>query len=648
MKIFKTSWARSRKLRPALYVLLFAWAMAPLAGTAGAEEPTGDGPSFTNPRGISKEANGDLVVADFGNGNIYRVDGTTGDRELLSDSGDATQGPPLSQPAGIVVLPDGRIFVTDLAAGAGAVFQIDPDNGFRTLFAGGDDTTFISPFGIAAGVVHGKQMLVVADTGSVAGGDVIGPVLVDPDTGTVSQLKVELDNSIFYNDPRAVAVVDGPADDKNKGKTGKGTGRILVGNLGTGTIVSVHPVSGTRKIVSQSSSTGGPVVGDGVAFISVTDIATAADGQSLLVVDLGLEALIEVDLKTGDRTVITQTFGNPVGTGVDFLNPHGIEIVDYGIMITDFGLPGIVFVSDDGARTVFSATPVNGFVQLRDINVLADGDIVAADFGGEKVFLVDPATGERFLLSGGDQGGGPGFNGPVAVDELDVDTLAVAEFANPVIFFVDKATGDRSPLTGPGTTGRGTGPSLGARGFTVDPNDSNRILATDFVLDAVVAVDVSTGDRTIYSSAGTDTPRGTGPALNNPLGIAVAGDGTVYVSDIGLNGIWEIDAAGNRTVLTANGGPGSGITFARPFGVSWVNGEVLVADAKGIIRVETVGAARGQRTLVSAGGPLFTVRGLDAGTLIMANIGGINGIETFDTGTNVRAILSNKDNPPAP
>lgn len=639
MKIFETSWARSRKLRPALYVLLFAWAMVPFAGTAGAEEPTGDGPSFTNPRGISKEANGDLVVADFGNGNIYRVDGTTGDRELLSDSGDATQGPPLSQPAGIVVLPDGRIFVTDLAAGAGAVFQIDPDDGFRTLFAGGDDATFISPFGIAAGVLDGGQMLVVADTGSVAGGDVIGPVLVDPDTGTVTAIRVKRNNKILYNDPRAVAVVDGHGDE---------AGRILVGNLGTGTIVSVHPVSGTRKIVSQSSSTGGPVVGDGVAFISVTDIATAADGQSLLVVDLGLEALIEVDLKTGDRTVVTQTFGNPVGTGVDFLNPHGIEIVDDGTMITDFGLPGIVFVSDDGTRTVISATPVNGFVQLRDINVLADGDIVAADFGGEKVFLVDPATGDRFLLSGGEQGGGPGYNGPVAVDELDANTLAVAEFANPVIFFVDKATGDRSLLTGPGTTGRGAGPSLGARGFTVDPNVANRILATDFVLDAVVAVDVSTGDRTIYSSAGTDTPRGAGPALNNPLGIAVADDGTVYVSDIGLNGIWEIDAAGNRTILTANGGPGSGITFARPFGVSWIDGEVLVADAKGIIRVDTVGATRGERTLVSAGGPLFSVRGLDASTLIMANIGGINGIETFDTVTNARAILSNKDNPPAP
>lgn len=607
-------------------LLLFVFASVGLGSATSwsQSDPVGEGPDFNNPRGIAAEANGDFVVADFGNGNIYRVDGLTGNRFILSDNSDMAQGDPLGQPAGIVVLPDGRIFVSDLALSS--VVEIDAVTGARYLLAGGDGS-ILAPFGLAAGILDGRMTLVVADTGSLPGEDVVGPLLVDPDTGAITALRIKRNNKILYNDPRSVAVLDGDA-------YGNDAGRILVANFGVGEVISVHPVSGTRKMISQNASGDDAGVGSGNAFSSISDIAVSADGGSLIVVDLGSDAIVSVDLKKGNRTVLSTSAASPVGSGADFRSPHGIEVDGDGYMITDFGIPGIIFVAADGTRSLFSTTPVNGFVGIRDISPQADGTISTADFGGNRIFLVDPVTGERFLVASGAP-----FNGPVSAIELDDATLAVSQFQSPaLIHFVDKATGTRSVLSEPGV--RGSGPAVAARGFILDPNDANRILATSFNEDAVIAIDISTGDRTFQSKDGV---RGGGVALNNPLGIAVDPfDGTIYVSDLGANAIFAIDADGNRSILSSNSGVGAGPNFARPFGVSVIDGEIFVADASGVIRVD---AATGDRTMVSPGGPLFAVRKRDADSLFVANFGGVQGIEIVDKATGARSILSNADNP---
>lgn len=630
---------RGRTLAVGAFVLA-ALAVATVTSSrpVGAQEPVGGGDgSFSNPRAIAVEPSGDFVVADFANGNIVRVDGETGDRRLLSDSGTDVQGPRLIQPAGIVALPDGRIFVSDLARAA--VYEIDPIDGRRTLRAG-EDGSIISPFGLAAGIIRHKTMLVVADTGNPEGGAVVGPVLVDPDTGAVSHIKVKPDNTILFNDPRAVAVIDGAErrrgtsrddDDEDRDGRGGGVGRILVANFGEGTIISVDPVSGTRKTVSRNPSAADPGVGTGVAFGSMSDMAIARDGKRLFVVDLGTDALVEVDLKTGNRTVVSTSAGTPVGTGAEFRSPHGIELIDDDeFMVTDFGLPGLVFVARNGDRTVFSSTPVQGFVGIRAIDVLTNGGIVAADFAGNRIFFVDPVTGERTPVSSGSP-----FNGPVAAIELDADTLAVAQFQNPPgIFFVDKATGERAALTG---FGRGTGPTLASRGFILDPNDPNRILATSVNEDAVIAVDIATGDRTFVSKAGE---RGAGGPLNSPAGIAVdPADGTMYVSDFAAQVVWRISPNGDRTILASNG---SAPLFGQPFGISLIDGELWVADSTGLFKVDRV---TGAKTLISAGGQLFTVRKRDGHTVFVSNFGPVNGIEIVDKITGARSILSNADVP---
>jgi len=157
------------------------------------------------------------------------------------------------------------------------------------------------------------------------------------------------------------------------------------------------------------------------------------------------------------------------------------------LLVTDFGAPGVLYVDENGKRDRFSVTPVNGFNQIRGIDLLANGNFAAADFGGERLIIIDGKTGERRVLSGRGVGDGPKLNGPVSVDELDDERLIISEFSSQSVLFVDRATGDRSYLTGPAADGRGSGPILGTRGLTVDPQDPSQLLATPSTLILAIA-----------------------------------------------------------------------------------------------------------------------------------------------------------------
>ena len=207
--------------------------------------------------------------------------------------------------------------------------------------------------------------------------------------------------------------------------------------------------------------------------------------------------------------------------------------------------------------------------------------------------------------------------------------------------YVDRKTGNRKFLTTSTQEGHGDGPPLGTRSLEKDPLDPSRLFAGDFNLDAIFAVDLKTGNRTIHSSAITDTPRGEGPPLNNPFGIDVSPEGIVYVADIGLQAVVEIDRDGNRRIVSSNDGRGEGIELGSPWGIQLIKGEIYVGDGEGVIHVDK---ETGNRILISPGGPIFTMRDIGNGKVAISNIGTVNGIEIGDLKGN-RTIISNEHNP---
>jgi hypothetical protein len=71
-----------------------------------------------------------------GRGALYRVDPATRNRDLISDFGNAEQGPLGRDPMGVAVDASGTILVIDDSAGTvarGALFRVDPAHGTRML-----------------------------------------------------------------------------------------------------------------------------------------------------------------------------------------------------------------------------------------------------------------------------------------------------------------------------------------------------------------------------------------------------------------------------------------------------------------------------------------------------------------------------------
>src|SRR5262249_51652493 len=94
------------------------------------------GPLGFDPVGVAIDAPGHILVADQDAGTgaagaLVRGDRTTGHRTLISDFGDSRQGPLGFEPVGVAIDAAGTIWVID----QGALFQVDRATGHRTLIS---------------------------------------------------------------------------------------------------------------------------------------------------------------------------------------------------------------------------------------------------------------------------------------------------------------------------------------------------------------------------------------------------------------------------------------------------------------------------------------------------------------------------------
>jgi sugar lactone lactonase YvrE len=314
---------------------------------------------------------------------------------------------------------------------------------------------------------------------------------------------------------------------------------------------------------------------------------------------------------------------------------------------------------------------------------LRPGIPAAAAFFDGAVLRVDAVTGDRAILSGGPVGGGPPLGCPSSIVVEASGTLVVHDNCGPAgeaLLRIDPATGDRVIVSDPAT---GTGPGLfnvhglaiensgallvvntGSRGvLRVDPVNGNRTVLSgigvgvgrDFVIASAIAVDSAgtifvgdfghwqcriptplgngflcrnsygalvrvdpgTGDRTVISGDGPhNLDYGTGPAFIGVWGSAVEPAGSIVVtggtvSDLGRKGaIVRVDAlSGNRAIVSdAKHGAGPRLSYPYTSIAVEASGSLVVLDPRNgqIVRVD---AATGNRAVVSGGnrggGPSF-------------------------------------------
>ncbi|HEY4308420.1 MAG TPA: PEP-CTERM sorting domain-containing protein [Pirellulales bacterium] len=269
--------------------------------------------------------------------------------------------------------------------------------------------------------------------------------------------------------------------------------------------------------------------------------------------------LMVIDPVTGNRTILSD---NTHGIGPNFTSPGGVTLLPNGDLLVGDGnsftsLRQSRLIEVDpatGNRTILSGSGIGTGPDFQDLlgGLPYGNSIVAFDQQSQgTLFGVDPITGNRTIISGNGVGSGPGFSSSGAVI---VGTSAVVAFngANQLLS-IDLTTGDRTILSGPTV---GTGPNFRAPNDVILGADGS-LIADD--ISAIYRVDPITGNRTILSSSTV----GSGPiwSIGNPYGITTDANGTIVMAAVASGAIYTIDPiTGNRTILS-DSTHGTGVSF---------------------------------------------------------------------------------------
>ena len=601
----------------------------------------GDGSPATEailnqPHGVAVDGDGNVYIADSSNHQILKVDAATGTISTIAgtgvedgggDGGPATQAP-LRWPGGIAVDGDGNIYIAE--SGSGLIRKVDAASGVINTIAGtgewgygGDDgpatqAKLHNPRGVA---VDGDGNVYIADGGNNR------IRKVDAATGTISTIAGTGEEGYSGDGgPATQAQLNHPLDVEVDGG-----GNVYIADLSNNHIRKVD-AAGTISTIAGTGEEG--YSGDGGSATQVQlsgphGVALDAAGN-LYIGDYYNHRVRKVDAATGTISTIAGTGergysgdGGPA-TEAQLDEASGVAVDSYGnVYIADTGnhrirkvdaatgtistLAGTGEVGDGGPATS------SRLVQPRSVAVDGTGHVYIADIWSHSIRRVDAFTGTIGTIAGTGNRGYSGDDGPAneaqlsepeAVAVHSAGNLYIADSANQRIRRVDATTGTISTIAGMGywDYGGDGGPATEAhlrhpRGVAVD-GDGNVYIA-DTYNNRIRKVDAATG--TISTIAGTgewgysgDGGPATQAQLGTPQGLAVDGDGNLYIAD--NHRIRKVEAA-TGTISTiagtgeqgggGDGGPATEAQLAKPRGVALDgDGHLYIASNHRIRRVD--------------------------------------------------------------
>ncbi len=604
------------------------WEVAPdgvatvVAGVPGEYGYDGDGGAATAARfsavaDIVRAPDGSLYIADVYNFAVRRVDGVTGDVEVVAGTGvppyaiDGPGGDPADDPGDGVAatavamtplclsLHDGALYVTDIDGNR--IYAIDLGTGIADVFAGtgvptyaidgpgGDPADELGDGGLARDATvafgYGGGMGFGAD-GAAYLADTSNQRVrrIDGDTGIITTIAGTgepgdggdggLAVEAQLADPYAIAVgADGAVY-----VTDSGNNRIrrIAGGM-------IATVAGTGSFGAHADD--GELAVD-VPMAWPRGLQLAPDG-ALLVADSFAQRVRRIDLDGRITTVAGRLPGDGGQAADAMLNgPGGLSVrLDGAILIADSNHYRIRQIDSSGRIITMAGTGEPGFggdgglavdAQMRlPLGIAVDpttGDVYFSDMRQHRVrrintdSTIDTVAGTGARGSSGD--GGPAANAELAVPlGLAVDTsgdVYIADGGNNRIRRIDHATGEISTYAGTGEEGYDGdgGPAADARltfpDFLAFDADGNLYFTEDS--HVVRRIDRATG--TITTVAGTGTPGFSGdggPAtaaeLEYPGAIVVSDDGAIWFVDAGVR-IRRIDPDGTIETVAGNGDAG--------------------------------------------------------------------------------------------
>lgn len=554
---------------------------------------------FSGPSGVVVGRNGNVYIADRNNATIRTITpsgivttfaGTAGARGSADGIGPEAR---FVSPSGIAVDATGTLYVADRFA---HTIRKITEAGVVTTLAGapersgsddgrGPDARFNQPTGVA---VDASGNVYVADQWN----DTIRRITPAGDVSTVagaagqSGMEDGTGSEAHFRLPNSLTI--------------DGAGNLYVSGASSG-IRKLTPAG----VVTTLAPNQGIEVPGGVAVDSAGNLYVI-DNQRPVVFKLSpTEGVTTV---AGSLDMSGTTDG--VGTAARFDQLSGIAIRDDGTLyVTDFVASTVRTIAPSGAVTTLAGTasqygsvdglgPVARFHQPAGLAVDRAGVVYLADEANFVVRTITPA-GLVSTLAG------------TAGESDSVDGAgSLARFSDPFGIAVNSAgevyVGDGSGVIRKITAAGLTTTVAGVAGMpgSVDGRGAAARFQAPYGIafdraDTAYVTDVSantlrkmTPDGTVTTLAGaagvTGSADGTGTAagFNLPVGIAIDGEGTIYIADFGNNTIRKVTGEGVVTTLAGAAGKsghvdgtGADARFAAPVGVAVdERGNVYVLD----------------------------------------------------------------------
>lgn len=349
---------------------------------------------------------------------------------------------------------------------------------------------------------------------------------------------------------------------------------------------------------------------------------------------------------------------NGAGAAASFSSPNGVAVdADGNVYVADTNNQIIRKITPAGVTSTLAGTAgvlgsadgtgtAASFRYPTGIAVDANGNLYVTDAGNDTIRKITPGgvvstlAGTATTIGSSDgTGSSARFDYPFGIVIDSANNLYVTDFSNSTVRKVT-AAGVVTTLAGsPGSPGSHDGVGSAAQflaptGIALD--GQGNLYVSDYRENTIRRITPAGVVTTLAGQAGVSGhAEGTGTAatFDAPLGLAVDGNGNVFVADRGNNVIREISSSGVVTLFSGSGeiggadGAGTRATFNAPFG--------LAIDASGNLYVGDSG--NNTIRMITSNGTVATLAGDSGsgstdGTGASASFNGPNGMATDSAG----------------
>ena len=583
------------------------------SGTAGFQNGTGAAASFSEPRGVTVDASGNVYVADYGNNSIRKITSAGVVTTLAGTNGRGSHADGttafFSSPSGVAVDASGNVYVAD-----------NSNNAIRKILQGNYSIAPALPTGLsmdpATGVISGTPTVatasttykVTAENTNSSGTTTVTFSVVSCATPTTYTLTGSTGVAIALSNSGTGLIYQLKKD---------ATDVVAVAGTGSALYFGIQTAAGTYTVIATEGGCAASMM-TGSVVITATPAPNIA--YSGVAASYPLNTAISALVPTNSGSAVTGTYGavttlagsgtlgsaDGTSTAASFNSPAGVAIDASGnVYVADFYNHRIRKITAAGVVTTFAGSGTAGFTDgtstVANFNspsgvaVDASGNVYVGDQRNHRIRKITAAGVVTTLAGSGTAGFADGtgtvanFNYPYGVAVDASGNVYVADQSNKRIRKIT-AAGEVTTLAGSGTQafadGTGTAASFNyPTGVTVDA--SGNVYVADYGNHSIRKI-TAAGVVTTLAGSGTDgyaDGTGTTTRFSRPLGVAVDASGNVYVADQVNHRIRKITSAGVVTTLAGSGmaalanGTGTAASFYFPQGVALdASGNLYVAD----------------------------------------------------------------------